>query len=517
MNVDNLYNAIGVDWKASPKDITNSYLKLKKQFEQRKDNKFAKERLKEIESAYEILSNPDKRKAYDLDFYKHYVKGNKSKLSKQEVSNTATSINSTNLAKKREPLHHTNNGTMVKTVSKPTAKKETNKVTTKKVKQPSILEQIKNPEPSAPQKKKSKGWLWAIPILGLLVFLAWNVFNLLNEQNIGVAQHQLAQQTSNSSNASINNTTINSNNSAQNSTQTTTNSQSENVAFASNQTGIERNEELTSQATNTQVTELNTPSQNLQNNASIAAATTEQNINQLESKSAQIANNQTNTPKPIRQSKANPAIANEAQGLANATDSKLKTNTTNPVNNNTGSNRTKTNWDNLGNTNKQVKNNYSVNSKGRPNTGFAPYANYFGDNYESPDYKNQLTIRNREDGDAVVCLVEKNSGIIVRNVYIRRGATAKLKKIPNGDYYIKSYYGNNWKADKSFRGVDIKGGFVTHEKFQVYDLPSELFKLEQYTLGKEIHYATYEVTLGKSRLKESKDKIVNASKFFSNL
>jgi molecular chaperone DnaJ len=61
------YSVLGVDRKASADDIKKAYRKLARQYhpDRNPDDPSAEERFKEIQSAYDILGDPDKRKQYD--------------------------------------------------------------------------------------------------------------------------------------------------------------------------------------------------------------------------------------------------------------------------------------------------------------------------------------------------------------------------------------------------------------------------------------------------------------------
>src|SRR5215218_3096596 len=61
------YAVLGVDRKASADDIKKSYRKLARRYhpDRNPDDASAEERFKEIQSAYDILGDPDKRKQYD--------------------------------------------------------------------------------------------------------------------------------------------------------------------------------------------------------------------------------------------------------------------------------------------------------------------------------------------------------------------------------------------------------------------------------------------------------------------
>lgn len=66
--MNDLYAVLGVKENYSQAEIKNAYRKLSKKFHPDVNNsdKFFEERFKEIQRAYEILSDPTKRKRYDL-------------------------------------------------------------------------------------------------------------------------------------------------------------------------------------------------------------------------------------------------------------------------------------------------------------------------------------------------------------------------------------------------------------------------------------------------------------------
>jgi molecular chaperone DnaJ len=66
-SVNDPYRTLGVDRKASDEEIKKAYRKLARQYhpDRNAGDKAAEERFKEVQEAYSILSDPDKRKAYD--------------------------------------------------------------------------------------------------------------------------------------------------------------------------------------------------------------------------------------------------------------------------------------------------------------------------------------------------------------------------------------------------------------------------------------------------------------------
>ncbi len=61
------YKTLGVDKKASPEEVKKAYRKLARQYhpDTNPGDKKAEERFKQISEAHDVLSDPDKRKAYD--------------------------------------------------------------------------------------------------------------------------------------------------------------------------------------------------------------------------------------------------------------------------------------------------------------------------------------------------------------------------------------------------------------------------------------------------------------------
>ena len=61
------YEVLGVDRKASQDEIKKAYRKLARQYhpDRNPGDEKAEDRFKEIQSAYDTLSDPDKRKQYD--------------------------------------------------------------------------------------------------------------------------------------------------------------------------------------------------------------------------------------------------------------------------------------------------------------------------------------------------------------------------------------------------------------------------------------------------------------------
>src|SRR5919199_2882701 len=61
------YKALGVDKKASQDDIKKAYRKLARQYhpDRNSGDKQAEERFKEVQEAYSLVGDPERRKQYD--------------------------------------------------------------------------------------------------------------------------------------------------------------------------------------------------------------------------------------------------------------------------------------------------------------------------------------------------------------------------------------------------------------------------------------------------------------------
>ena len=143
-------------------------------------------------------------------------------------------------------------------------------------------------------------------------------------------------------------------------------------------------------------------------------------------------------------------------------------------------------------------------------TGDSPYDDYFGKGVYSKKLENRIKIHNGQETDVVVCLSQYNTPHhTIRNEYIRAGESFEMTNIPNGTYFIKTFYGNNWNPD-TLVFDDVKGFFEINTGFSQSNNNNDLLQIEQ----DEKQYSIYEITLYPVEGGNMKSNPINASEFF---
>ncbi len=143
----------------------------------------------------------------------------------------------------------------------------------------------------------------------------------------------------------------------------------------------------------------------------------------------------------------------------------------------------------------------------------SPYSYFFGEEVSNSESKNCITIHNSEQSEAVVCLVEdQHPNTTIRNQYINAGSTFKMNNIPDGNYFLKVFYGNNWDTTKTYLNKKIKGGFTSEIAFVKLNTENTVFKMKQEHAGATISFSSYEIELNPYQ----KDQVlpITAEEFF---
>lgn len=127
--------------------------------------------------------------------------------------------------------------------------------------------------------------------------------------------------------------------------------------------------------------------------------------------------------------------------------------------------------------------------------GDVPYASYFGKGKYDAKSLSELKIINKSLTDAVVLLYASTDDVI-RNVFVPRGATYTMKKIPECQCIVKVMYGNSWNAKKNNGDSFPKGGFMKNVSFSK-TLWTDAFSFLAEPTSDGISYPSYSITLHK--------------------
>lgn len=144
----------------------------------------------------------------------------------------------------------------------------------------------------------------------------------------------------------------------------------------------------------------------------------------------------------------------------------------------------------------------------------SPYTRYFGEEVYVDESKNNIKISNSGYSEAVVCLVNNKAPFqVIRNQYMDAGATFKMNSIPDGEYYLKVFYGNKWDTTVTFVNQAFKGGFKEQVAFVKIMNGNKAFKMKQDQEGASSSYSSYEVDLNPNSEEEKKHTITEKEFF----
>lgn len=126
----------------------------------------------------------------------------------------------------------------------------------------------------------------------------------------------------------------------------------------------------------------------------------------------------------------------------------------------------------------------------------SPYSKFFGDEESDKESKNSIDIHNSDQAEAVVCLVQDDApNKTIRNQYMNRRTSFKMNNIPDGNYFLKVYYGTDWDTTVTFINHSVKGGFINGIGFVKLNTNENKFVMKQQKKGAGISFSSYEVGL----------------------
>ncbi|HTI60108.1 hypothetical protein [Mucilaginibacter sp.] len=149
---------------------------------------------------------------------------------------------------------------------------------------------------------------------------------------------------------------------------------------------------------------------------------------------------------------------------------------------------------------------YSGNSL---HTGATPYNNCFG--IGGWNGNSWIKFTNDNTVDAIVCLVDSLTGSTIRNNYIRAGRVFKMKQVPPGTYYVKTYSGLDWDPEMK-NGCGFNGGF---EKYPTFNTSIGVYNAIPIT-DDGFQYSTYQINLSKIINNTSSIQYSEMAFFFNN-
>ena len=141
-----------------------------------------------------------------------------------------------------------------------------------------------------------------------------------------------------------------------------------------------------------------------------------------------------------------------------------------------------------------------------PKNGFSPYNQYFGKGIYNNNSGNEFVIKNSNQTDAVVLLVNAYTGRKVRNEFVNQGTNFKMTGVPNGTYYLEWFSGTFWSPELKV-GTRFKGGFQTKASFTKTKDASDWMKVEGYQI--------WTVTLYSVAGGDVESEKINAEDFFN--
>jgi curved DNA-binding protein CbpA len=151
----------------------------------------------------------------------------------------------------------------------------------------------------------------------------------------------------------------------------------------------------------------------------------------------------------------------------------------------------------------------------RLKTGDSPYDNYFGRGMRDGESLSEITVKNGTNQDAVVIFMNVYTGKCMRNAYIQANSNHTIKRIPEGTYKMKCYYGNDWdSALNNGTGFPI-GGFRRNVSFSAPSSSKDYFEVHVEETYDGYSYPTYTVTLHKVVNGNMQTKNISKNDFFN--
>jgi DnaJ-domain-containing protein 1 len=147
-------------------------------------------------------------------------------------------------------------------------------------------------------------------------------------------------------------------------------------------------------------------------------------------------------------------------------------------------------------------------------TGASPYKKLNDKNFEQQASNNIVRIINGKYQDAVVFVVNKYDGAAIRNHYIRASDKYEIKNLPDGKYFLKVMFGNDWNYEKPLDTNGLKGGFNYNTRFELFSDSTQIISLHHQMKADTLQHSVYEITLFPVNDGNARSKKLNEREFF---
>ena len=143
--------------------------------------------------------------------------------------------------------------------------------------------------------------------------------------------------------------------------------------------------------------------------------------------------------------------------------------------------------------------------------GDSPFNICFGKGHRQS--RSWILFQNRNDVDAVVCLINTITGKTIRNEYIRAGKDFRMSQVPSGSYTLKVAFGNDWNPTL-ISPCGSKGFFESNVSYSASDGYNDAIIIETINDGYSIRYSTNTITLQPVANGNMSQRGIDASQFF---
>jgi len=129
-------------------------------------------------------------------------------------------------------------------------------------------------------------------------------------------------------------------------------------------------------------------------------------------------------------------------------------------------------------------------------TGAIPYMRHYGRGTFDFSSMNRIRFRNGKSYDAVVMLTDIATQQTIRNNYIRAGDDFVMQNIPDGSYYLKVLFGNDWNSALCpLNDEELEGGFNRNVRYEIFRQDVNVIQMKHSRSGDTLGYKIYEITL----------------------